>query len=106
MEAVSSVTPIWVLNIRLNLRMAVKLCLPQLGQTTSSWLAMKASISSKLMASTLTLLPDSAASMSLSARCRAPQPLQSTSGSEKLPTWPVVTQVWGFMMMAASRPTL
>ena len=27
-------------------------------------------------------------------------------GSEKLETWPVVTQVWGFMIMAASRPTL
>ena len=99
-------TPIWVLNIRLNFRMGVKLCLPQLGHTTSSCSAINLSISSKLIASTLTLLPDSQASMSLSARCREPQPLQSTRGSEKLPTCPVVTQVVGFMRMAASRPTL
>ena len=44
--------------------------------------------------------------MSLSALWRDLQALQSSRGSEKLDTWPVVTQVWGFMMMAASRPTL
>ena len=99
-------TPMAVLNIRLNLRMGVKSCLPQTGQTTSGWVAMNSSISSKVMASTSTPLPCSHSEMSLSARWRLLQARQSSSGSEKLDTWPVVTQVWGFIRMAASSPTL
>ena len=95
-----------VLNIRLNLRMGVKSCLPHTGQTTSGWLAMKASISSKVMASTSTPWPCSQSAISLSARWRLLQARQSSSGSEKLATWPVVTQVCGFIRMAASSPTL
>ena len=45
-------------------------------------------------------------SMSLSARKRSLHSLQSIRGSEKPPRWPEATQVWGFMRMAASRPTL
>ena len=97
-------TPMAVLNIRLNLRMGVKSCLPHTGQTTCSCSAMNLSISSKLMASTLT--SGNSSEISLSARWRALQARQSSSGSEKLATWPVVTQVWGFIKMAASRPTL
>ena len=61
---------------------------------------------SKVMASTSTPLPCSHSEMSLSARWRLLQARQSSSGSEKLDTWPVVTQVWGFIRMAASSPTL
>ena len=53
----------------------------------------KASISSKLMASTFT--SGCSSPISLSARWRALQARQSSRGSEKLDTWPVVTQVWG-----------
>ena len=54
--AVSSVTPWWVLNIRLNLRMSVKSLLPQPGQGT--WLSrMNATSSSWVMASTFTSMP-------------------------------------------------
>ena len=45
-------------------------------------------------------------SISLSARKRSLHSLQSMRGSEKPPKWPLATQVWGFMRMAASRPTL
>jgi len=45
-------------------------------------------------------------SMSLSARKRSLHSLQSIRGSEKPARWPLATQVWGFMRMAASCPTL
>ena len=45
-------------------------------------------------------------SMSLSARKRSLHSRQSIRGSEKPARWPLATQVWGFMRMAASRPTL
>ena len=54
--AESSVTPWWVLNIRLNFRMSVKSCLPQPGQGTS-FSRMKFTRSSWVMASTFTSRP-------------------------------------------------
>ena len=68
--------------------------------------AMNSSISSKVMASDIHALALLRSEMSLSARWRLLQARQSSSGSEKLDTWPVVTQVWGFIRMAASSPTL
>ena len=41
-----------------------------------------------------------------SARKRSWHSLQSIRGSEKPPRWPLATQVWGFMRMAQSTPTL
>ena len=41
-------------------------------------------------------------SISLSARKRSLHSLQSIKGSEKPARWPLATQVWGFMRMAAS----
>ena len=72
--------------------------------------SMKAFICSWLMASTL--WPRSKpfswhqSSMTLSARNRSLHSLQSISGSENPPTWPEATHTWGFIRMAASRPTL
>ena len=105
----SSVTPWWVLNMRLNLRMSVKSDLPQPGQVTPLS-RMKATSSSLVMASMFTssVLPFSAHqfSMSLSARWRILHALQSISGSLKVETWPEATHTSGFMRMAASSPTL
>ena len=80
--------------------MGVNRTLPQTGQTISSCSAMKASISSKLMASTFTsgvLLTDQLVG---AVACLAGAAVQQ--GSEKLDTWPVVTQVCGFMMQASN----
>ena len=44
-------------------------------------------------------------SQSWSARWRFLQSLQSTIGSAKPPTWPEASQMRGFMMIVASRPT-
>ena len=105
----SSVTPWKVLNIRLNCRMSVKLCLPQLGQGML-WDSMKSFISSWEKASMglprSTPLSPAQSSISLSARKRSLHSLQSIRGSEKPPRCPEATQVWGFMRMAASSPTL
>ena len=106
--AVSSVTPWWVLNMRLNLRISVKSLLPQPGQGICC-ARMKATISSLVMASTFTSgmgFSASQPSMSLSARWRILQDLQSMSGSLNVVTWPEATQTCGFMRMAESSPTL
>ena len=84
--------------------MGVKSCLPHTGHTTSSCWAIKASISSKLMASTFT--SGCASPINLSALWRALQLCSPAGGLKKPATWPVVTHVCGFMMMAASSPTL
>ena len=105
----SSVTPWKVLNIRLNWRMSVQLNLPQVGQQMLCS-STKAFISAWLIASTLwprsKLFSWHQSSMTLSARKRSLHSLQSIRGSEKPPTWPEATHTWGFIRMAASRPTL
>ena len=105
----SSVTPWKVLNIRLNWRISVQLCLPQVGQGML-WSSTNCFISAWLRASTdLPRSKPSAwhqSSMTLSARKRSLHSLQSIRGSENPPTWPEATQTWGFMRMAASSPTL
>ena len=88
--------------------MSVKSALPQPGQVTPLS-RMKATSSSLVMASTFTSSRPFSAhqpSMSLSARWRILQALQSMRGSLKVDTWPEATHTSGFMRMAASRPTL
>ena len=46
------------------------------------------------------------ASWILSARKRALQVLQSTSGSVKPATWPEASQTWGCIRIAASSPSM
>ena len=104
----SSVTPWWVLNIRLNLRMSVKSDLPQPGQVTPLS-RIKATRSSLVIASTFTSVRFCSShqlSTSLSARWRILQALQSISGSLKVVTWPEATHTSGFIRIAASSPTL
>ena len=105
----SSVTPWNVLNIRLNWRISVKLCLPQEGQgmlcsSMKSFISCWENASMGLGSSTFSCWHQS--SMSLSARKRSLHSRQSIRGSEKPDRWPLATQVWGFMRMAASCPTL
>ena len=80
-----STGPMFVLNIRLNSR----------GSVSSPWHS----------PGFFDGFSGQRASSSLSARKRALQTLQSTIGSLKPPTWPEVTQVWGFWMIAESSPT-
>ena len=89
--------------------MSVKLCLPQVGQgmlcsSTKSFISLWEKASMGLLSSK----PFSAhqSSMSLSARKRSWHSRQSIRGSEKPLRWPLATQVWGFIRIAASRPTL
>ena len=78
--AESATGPAWVENIRLNWRASVKAPVrPQSGQASGS--------------------------ASLSARCRAPQPRQSTSGSLKFWRWPEASNTAGGDRIDASRPT-
>ncbi len=107
MEAVSSVTPMKVLNIRLNWRIGVKSRLPQWGQLIARS-ARKASISGSLMAAACagsSPWRSSQSSMSLSARWRVLHARQSISGSEKPPRWPEASHTRGFIRMALSSPT-
>ena len=103
----SSVTPWNVLNIKLNLRIPVKLCFPQFGQFIS-WSSMNLIISSSDQPSAIKSWPFLVAhsSINLSALCLVLHSLQSISGSLKPPTCPVATHVSGFINIAASNPTL
>ncbi len=75
-----SITPAWVLNIRLNARASVNVpCLPQLGQVFGS--------------------------SSLSTRNRSLHSLQSTSGSVKLARCPEASHTGGGDRIDASSPT-
>ena len=99
-----SFTPWKVLNIRLNWRMPVKSFLPQTGHLISCS-AIYCSSSALLQPSPVSS-PWVKSSISLSARKRALQALQSISGSLKPPTWPEATHTSRFIRMPASRPTL
>ena len=106
-DAVSSVTPWYVLNIMLNFLMSVKSDFPQEGHgILLSRIYFE--ISSFEKASTCMDIPFSRlySSTSLSALWRILHDLQSMSGSLKLTTWPDATQTCAFMSMAESRPTL
>ena len=80
----------------------MKFSLPQLGHWM--WCSLMKSIIFSL--DQPSALSPVKSSMSLSARWRVLQSLQSIRGSEKPPTWPVATHTWGFIKMAASTPTL
>ena len=104
----SSVTPINVLNIKLNLRISVKSSFPQFGH--GIWFSLIYETNSSLLhpsspeMSLPFLKPHS--SINLSALCLVLQALQSISGSLNPPIWPVVTHTSGFIIIAASIPTL
>ncbi len=83
----SSVTPWKVLNIRLNWRMSVKLCLPQVGQgmlCSVDELHLVLGEGVHGLRQRYLVLPQQS-SMSLSARKRSLHSRQSISGSEKPP---------------------
>ena len=73
--------------------MSVKFSLPQLGHWM--WCSLIKSIIFSL--DQPSALSPVKSSMSLSARWRVLQSLQSIRGSEKPPTWPVATHTWGFI---------
>jgi hypothetical protein len=104
----SSVTPWKVLNIRLNWRMSVKLCLPQLGQGTLLVLDVghHLLVAHGLHIDVGDVVFVVVALDELVRPVRILQLLQSMSGSLKVFTWPEATHTSGFIKMAESRPTL